>query len=104
MKVERLLILDPPRKRHSRVLQNQQVRYSSLSSRLAINLANVGLPQVHAGKYVETGLVTSGDDLSEIHSFLPPGSPVYSAGAVIAKLLAPAMASHMRNINRSSKV
>jgi len=32
-------------------------------------VANVGYPQVRAGKYVETGLVTSGDDLSEIPSF-----------------------------------
>ena len=51
-------------------------------------VANVGLPQVHAGKYVEAGLVTSGDGLSEIHSFLPPGSPDYSAADVITKLLA----------------
>jgi nitronate monooxygenase len=51
-------------------------------------VANVGHPQVHAGKYVEAGLVTAGDDLSEIHSFLPPDSPDYSAADVIAKLLA----------------
>jgi nitronate monooxygenase len=50
-------------------------------------VANVGHPQVHAGKYVETGLVTSGDDLSEIPSFLPPDSPHYNAADVIAKLL-----------------
>jgi len=50
-------------------------------------IANVGLPQVHAGKYLETGLVTSGDDLSEIPSFLPPDSPHYNAADVIAKLL-----------------
>jgi nitronate monooxygenase len=50
-------------------------------------VANVGHPQVRAGKYVETGLVTSGDDLSEIPSFLPPGMPDYNAADVIAKLL-----------------
>jgi nitronate monooxygenase len=50
-------------------------------------VANIGHPQVHAGKYVETGMVTSGDDLSEIQSFLPPNSAVYNAADVIAKLL-----------------
>ena len=50
-------------------------------------VANVGHPQVHAGKYVETGLVTSGDDLGEIPSFLPPDNPQYNAADVIAKLL-----------------
>jgi len=50
-------------------------------------VANVGHPQVRAGKYVETGLITSGDDLSEIPSFLPPDLPDYTAADVIAKLL-----------------
>jgi nitronate monooxygenase len=50
-------------------------------------LANIGHPQVRGGKYVERGLVTSGDDLSEIPSFLPPNRPVYNAADVIAKLL-----------------
>ena len=50
-------------------------------------LANIGHPQVRAGKFVERGLVTSGDDLSEIPSFLPPNRPVYNAADVIAKLL-----------------
>jgi nitronate monooxygenase len=50
-------------------------------------VANVGHPQVHAGKYIEAGLVTSGDDLSEIPSFLPPDMPDYNAADVIAKLL-----------------
>jgi nitronate monooxygenase len=50
-------------------------------------VANVGLPQIRAGKYVETGLVTSGDDLREIPSFLPPDSQDYNAADVIAKLL-----------------
>jgi len=50
-------------------------------------LANIGHPQVRCGKDVERGLVTSGDDLSGIPSFLPPNRPVYSAADVIAKLL-----------------
>jgi nitronate monooxygenase len=50
-------------------------------------VANIGHPQVRGGKYVERGLVTCGDDLSEIPSFLPPNMPVYNAGNVIAKLL-----------------
>ena len=35
-------------------------------------VANIGLPQVRGGKYVEKGVVTSGDDLTEIPSFLSP--------------------------------
>ena len=50
-------------------------------------MANIGHPQVRGGKYVERGLVTSGDDLSEIPSFLPPNRPAYNAADVIAKLL-----------------
>ncbi len=50
-------------------------------------VANIGHPQVRAGKYVERGLVTAGDDLSEIPSFLPPDSSAYTAGDVIANLL-----------------
>ena len=51
-------------------------------------VANIGLPQVRGGKYVEQGVVTSGDDLTEIPSFLPAGRFEYSASDVIAKLLA----------------
>jgi nitronate monooxygenase len=50
-------------------------------------VANIGSPQVRAGKYVERGLVTSGDDLNEIPSFLPERGSVYHAADVIAKLL-----------------
>jgi nitronate monooxygenase len=50
-------------------------------------VANVGHPRVHAGKFVEAGLVTSGGDLSEIPSFQPPARPHYNAADVIAKLL-----------------
>jgi len=51
-------------------------------------VANIGLPQVRGGKYVEKGVVTSGDDLTEISSFLPTERFQYSASDVIAKLLA----------------
>jgi len=50
-------------------------------------VANIGHPQVRRGKYVESGLVTSGDDLSEIPSFLPANGAVYNAADVIEKLL-----------------
>lgn len=50
-------------------------------------LANIGQPQVRGSKYVERGLVTSGDGLSEIPSFLTPNKVVYTAADVIAKLL-----------------
>jgi len=50
-------------------------------------LANIGHPQVRKGRYVERGLVTAGDDLTEIVRFLPPNKSTYSAADVIAKLL-----------------
>lgn len=50
-------------------------------------LANIGHPQVRAGQREERGLVTSGDDLSLIPSFLPPSQTGYHAADVIANLL-----------------
>ncbi len=50
-------------------------------------LANIGHPQVRGGKYIENGLVTSGDDLSALTRFLPPGGIVYSAADVVSSLL-----------------
>jgi nitronate monooxygenase len=50
-------------------------------------LANIGHPQARGGKYAEKGLVTSGDDLNGIPSFLPPNQSVYTAADVTAKLL-----------------
>jgi len=50
-------------------------------------VANIGLPQVRGGKYVEKGKVTSGDDRKEILSFLPVDRFEYSASDVIAKRL-----------------
>ena len=57
-------------------------------------LANIGHPQVRGGEYIERGLVTVGDDLSEIASFLPPNRTVYNAADVIAKLLDARVAHH----------
>jgi len=53
-------------------------------------MANIGHPQMRQGKHVEQGLVTSGDDLTEIARFLAPGATSYTAADVVAKLLGPA--------------
>ena len=50
-------------------------------------VATIGHPQVRSGRYVEEGLVTSGDDLTAIARFLPQGEPVYRAADVVKKLL-----------------
>lgn len=50
-------------------------------------VATIGLPQVRAGKYTENGLVTSGNDLTKLGRFLPPGGLTYHAADVVAKLL-----------------
>lgn len=50
-------------------------------------LANIGHPQTRAGKFVEKGMVTSGDDLCKIPSFLPSNKTSYTAADVLAKLL-----------------
>lgn len=50
-------------------------------------VATIGHPQVRSGRYVEKGLVTSGDDLSGITRFLPQGEPIYRAVDVVNKLL-----------------
>jgi nitronate monooxygenase len=50
-------------------------------------LANIGLSQIQAGDYVETGLVTCGDCLADVADFMPNGTPAYSAADVIARLL-----------------
>ncbi len=48
-------------------------------------MANIGLPQLR-NKYVEKGLLTSGDDLTELMPFLANGW-VYSASDVVNKLM-----------------
>jgi len=50
-------------------------------------LANIGQPQLRGSEYIEKGLVTSGDDLDEIPSFLASDNTVYSAADVITKLV-----------------
>jgi len=49
-------------------------------------MANVGLPQVR-NKYVEKGLITSGDDLTELVPFLPAEGWAYTASDVVDKLM-----------------
>jgi len=53
-------------------------------------IATAGHPQVRAGRHVEPGIVTSGDALSELTHFLPPGASSFSAADVIRALLADA--------------
>jgi nitronate monooxygenase len=50
-------------------------------------LADIGHSQVRCGKYVENGLVTSGDDLVGISRFFPANGTSYTAKDVVAKLL-----------------
>ena len=50
-------------------------------------VATAGHPQVRNAKYVEAGIVTSGDDLPGVKRFLPPQGLHYSAADVLAKLL-----------------
>jgi nitronate monooxygenase len=50
-------------------------------------LANIGLSQIQASAYVETGLVTCGDCLTEVANFLTNGTSSFSAADVIARLL-----------------
>ena len=50
-------------------------------------MANIGHPQVRNGKYTEHALITSGNDLTGITRFLPPGSSTYTAADVVAKLM-----------------
>ena len=50
-------------------------------------VANIGHPQVRKGTHLERGLVTAGDDLTEIARFLPSNTSTYTAADVIARLL-----------------
>lgn len=49
-------------------------------------MANIGLPQLR-NKYLEKGLITSGDDLTELAPFLPVEGLSYAASDVINKLM-----------------
>ena len=50
-------------------------------------MANIGHAQVRKDKTVEPALVTVGDDLNTIASFLAPGKETYSAADVVRSLL-----------------
>jgi nitronate monooxygenase len=50
-------------------------------------VATIGQPQIRRGRYIEKGLVTSGDDLTGLTRFMPEDSPVYTAAHVVKKLL-----------------
>ena len=50
-------------------------------------MATIGHPQLRNGKLTDMGLVTSGDELTYLGRFLPPGGELaYTASDVIAKL------------------
>lgn len=50
-------------------------------------VASGGHPQVRAGRHVEPGLITAGDDLAGLRRFMQPGSSLYSAADVVRTLL-----------------
>jgi len=54
-------------------------------------VATAGFPQVRAGKHVEPGIVTMGDDLPGVARFLPAGASSYSASDVVAMIMADAL-------------
>ncbi len=50
-------------------------------------VATAGYPQVRAGRYIEHGIVTAGDDLAGIARFVRPGATDYAAADVVDTLL-----------------
>jgi nitronate monooxygenase len=50
-------------------------------------MANIGHPQTRNGKYLEHGMVTSGNDLTGIARFLPHGAATYTAADVVTNLM-----------------
>jgi nitronate monooxygenase len=50
-------------------------------------IASGGFPQVRAGRWIEPGIVTSGDALEGIRRFMPSDGAAYGAGDVILGLL-----------------
>ncbi|MGE3886728.1 MAG: nitronate monooxygenase [Vicinamibacterales bacterium] len=54
-------------------------------------IATAGHPQVRAGRHVEPGIVTAGDDLAGVARFLRPGATDYTAADVIDTLLGSAL-------------
>ena len=51
-------------------------------------IANIGHAQVRAGKHVEPGIITLGEELDGIHRFVARGASDYSAADVIAVMTA----------------
>jgi nitronate monooxygenase len=51
-------------------------------------MANIGHQQVRCGQYVEVPLVTAGDDLVQVASFVPAGATSYGVDDVLQALLA----------------
>ncbi len=51
-------------------------------------LANIGLAQVRAGKHIEKGLITAGNDLENVVRFVHSDGSEYHASDVIASILA----------------
>jgi len=50
-------------------------------------MSSGGFPQVRAGRWIEPGIVTSGDALDGIRHFMPPGGVAYGAADVVRTLL-----------------
>ncbi len=51
-------------------------------------MATAGHPQIRAGKHLESGVVTSGDEIANLARFLPDGADTYTAEHVVNVLLA----------------
>jgi nitronate monooxygenase len=65
-------------------------------------ISNIGTPQVRAGKHVEQGIITSGDDLAGLTRFLQPGALEYSAADVVRTLLAEPAVPHVQRASTSA--
>jgi hypothetical protein len=65
-------------------------------------VANIGLPQTRNARHIEQGLVTTGDDLTEVPRFLRAGKKSYCAADVIAALLeyVPSASQELEMVNR----
>jgi nitronate monooxygenase len=50
-------------------------------------MATTGHPQIRAGKHLEAGIITSGDDLTELNRFIPADGSAYHAADVVAALM-----------------
>jgi len=56
-------------------------------------MATTGHPQIRAGKHLEAGIITSGDDLTELTRFIPADGSPYHAADVVAALMGGAVNS-----------